>query len=65
MYISLDGLSVATRLEPKGDARSHEVISVVFKTPEMHIPLWYWFRSDSVHVSLKAAPAAALPTGAA
>ena len=35
---------MATHLEPKGDTRSSGVLSVVFKTPEMHIPLWYWFR---------------------
>ena len=35
---------MAPRLGPKGDSRSRVVISVVFKTPEMHIPPWYWFR---------------------
>ena len=39
---------MAPRLGPKGDARSRVVISVVFKIPEMHIPLWYWFRFRSI-----------------
>ena len=30
---------------PKGDTRFCGVLSVVFKTPEMHIPPWYWFRA--------------------
>ena len=28
---------------PKGDVRCRGILSVVFKTPEMHIPPWYWF----------------------
>ena len=33
---------------PKGDMRRRGVLSVVFKTPEMHIPPWYWFSSIPV-----------------
>ena len=38
-------LSVPTQLVPKGDMRSCGVLSVIVKTPEMHIPPWYWFRT--------------------
>ena len=38
-------LSVVTQLGPKGDKRCPGVLSVFFKTPEMHIPPWLWFRS--------------------
>ena len=34
---------MAAPLGPKGDMRRRGVLSVVFKTPEMHIPPWYWF----------------------
>jgi hypothetical protein len=30
-------------LGPKGDMRCCRILSVIFKTPEMHIPPWYWF----------------------
>ena len=37
-------MSVVTQLVPKGDMRHCGILSGVFKTPEMHIPPWYWFR---------------------
>ena len=45
-------LSVATELGPEGDVRFRGVLSVVFETPEMHIPPWYWFSiTTTVHQS--------------
>ena len=44
MYISLDRTVGAYPVGPKGDMRWRGVLSVVVKTPEMHIPPWYWFR---------------------
>ena len=32
---------------PQGDVRFSVVLSVVFKTPEMHIPPWYRFMSGT------------------
>ena len=34
---------MGTQLGPKSNMRCCRVLSVVFKTPEMHIPPWYWF----------------------
>ena len=35
-----------TQLGPKGDMRCCGVLSVVVKISKMHIPPWYWFRSN-------------------
>ena len=40
-------LAVLVQSFPKGDVRFSVVLSVVFKTPEMHIPPWYRFRSEA------------------
>ena len=46
-----------TQLEPKGDMRCRGVLSVVVKTPEMHISPWLWFRNlleaTTAHCSLE------------
>ena len=38
---------VPTQLGPKGDMSCRGVLSVVGKTPEMHIPPWLWFSSPT------------------
>ena len=43
MYISLDRTIGGHRVGAKGNMGCCRVLSVVFKTPEMHIPPWYWF----------------------
>ena len=48
-------LPVATQLGSKGDVRFSVVLSVVFKTPEMHIPPWYRFSWGSTFI-VKAHP---------
>ena len=36
---------MVTRVGHKGDAICRRVISVVFETPDMHSPPWYWVSS--------------------
>ena len=43
MYISLDRTVGRSQLGCKGDMTCRGVLEIVFKTPEMHIPPWYWF----------------------
>ena len=44
MYISLDRTVGRPQLGRKGDMRRRGILEIVFKTPGMHIPPWYWFR---------------------
>ena len=44
MYISPDRTAGRPQLGRKGDVRRRGVLEIVFKTPEMDIPPWYWFR---------------------
>ena len=45
MYISPDRTVGRPKLGRKGDMRRRGVLEIVFETPEMHIPPWYWFSS--------------------
>ena len=48
MYISPDRTVGRPQLGRKGDMRCSGVLSVTFKTAEMHIPPWYWFSSSFI-----------------
>ena len=43
MCISPDRTAGRPQLGRKGDVRRRGVLEIVFKTPEMDIPPWYWF----------------------
>ena len=45
MYISPERAAGGNPVVPEGNGRFPGSLSVVFKTPEMHIPPWYWFSS--------------------
>ena len=46
MYISPDRAAGGNPVVPEGNVRFRGSLSVVFKTPEMHISPWYWFRRE-------------------
>ena len=52
MYISPDRAAGGNPVVPDGNVRFRGPLSVVFKTPEMHIPPWYWFRNGSAKVAM-------------
>ena len=43
MYISPGRAASGNPVVPEGNVRFRGPLSVVFKTPEMHISPWYWF----------------------